>query len=123
MTAVNPVNTTTPNNPTNARCVKLIDDHLGPPSSPQPDATVDWPITRLPNYQITQLPASRPLPDREDIPEAADDHDAVGDRGSRHDHLTHRVRRQQLVLRPRLDDEDVTVLARHIDFAIRCDRR
>src|ERR1700726_1592767 len=56
MTAVNPVNATTPNNPTNARCLKLIDDHLVLVKQE------DFPITRLPDYPITRFPAPTSLP-------------------------------------------------------------
>ena len=50
--------------------------------------------------------------DRVDVLQAAEDHQAVGHRGRRHQHFADRVLRQQLVGRARLDHEDVAVFAR-----------
>src|SRR5215212_2897293 len=65
----------------------------------------------------------RRLGDGEDVVDAADDEHAVADGGRRHQDFAHRVYREQLVLRPRLDDEDLSVLARKVELAVGGDGR
>src|SRR5687768_10633820 len=61
--------------------------------------------------------------DREEMTLTPDVHDAVRDRGRRHERLSHRVLPGQLEHGPGLHDEHVAVLAREIEPAVRRNRR
>src|SRR5262249_37068826 len=54
--------------------------------------------------------------------QAAEDEQAVGDRGRCHQNFTDRVLSKLFVVRTRLDDEDVAVLARAVKLAVGGDR-
>src|SRR5690349_3182285 len=50
-------------------------------------------------------------------------YDAIRDRGRSHHDFTHRILREQLILRSSLDDENIAIFAGQINLSVRRDRR